>query len=499
MPFPYTFEFPFTVPDYYVLVDWNNDGDFTDTYDDISADVTSIRYSRGKSDELGKAEVGNLTLTLNNASGKYTPSYSAGVLYGSLLPKRPIKVTWGTSTGYGLFYGFIEEIIPHPHLSQQDCVITAVDGIDFLSRHDSATALYKSVATGTLHGYILDDAGWSASMRTLDTGQDTVPYWYNQDVKTRFAQEELDKSEQGFSYINGAGYFVFEDRFHRSTATHQTSQSTFTNTMAGITYSLNPKNIYNIIKATFTPWSLQAEAELWRLRETPSIPAGETLTWWGEAEVSDQSVFVDAWVTPVATTDYTANSASGGGGDDETANISIATTKFAKTIKLAITNNAPHLVYVTLLKARGTYYDNQTKVTRKAEDTTSQTAYQKRTLELDAKYQNSADTAQGFCDYAIGKYKNPRAELSVTLQSQDVTTLLQILTREISDRITITNTLLGISADYFIDYMDHEVSDRGMMHTVTYRLSECVSEDFWCLDFSALASSTTSGQTKLGY
>ncbi len=477
MPFPYTFPITFEISDYFILVDWNNDGDFTDTYDDISSDVKSIHYSRGKSDELGKAEVGQLSITLNNAGSKYTPG-AGGVISASLLPKRPIKVTYGTPTSYPLFYGFIEEIIPHPHLSEQDCIITAVDGLDFLSRHDLATALYKNALTGTIHGYILDDAGWSATMRTLDAGQDTIPYWYGADIKARFAQEEIDDSEQGFSYVDGAGYFRFEDRVHRSTATHQTSQGTFDNTMAQITYSLNPKNVYNITKVTVTPWELKAEAELWRLQETPSIPVGGTYICWGESQY-----FVDAWVTPVITTDYTASGT-----------VSIVTTKFAKSIKLEITNTDTVAVTITLLKARGTYYDDQTKVTRKAEDSTSQTAYQKRTLEIDGKYTTSADKAQSLCNYAIGKYKDPRAELTMSLVNKDATTLTQILSREISDRITVVNTKLGVSGDYFIDYMEHDISMSGLLHTATYRLADCINEDFWCLGFSKLGT-----QTKLGF
>jgi hypothetical protein len=493
MPFPYTFEFTFDISDYYVLVDWDNNGNFTGTYDDISTDVKSISYSRGKSDELGNADVGQLSITLNNADGKYTPGYG-GVISANLLPKRPIKVSYGTATFKPLFYGFIEEIVPHPHLSEQDCIITAVDGLDFLSRHDMATVLRKSALTGTIHGYILDDAGWSATMRTIDAGQDTVPYWYGSDVKARFAQEEIDDSEQGFSYISGNGYFNFEDRWHRSSATHQTSQGTFSNTMAQITYSLNPKNVYNIVKVTVTPWELQAEAELWRLEETPSIAVGDTQVWWG-----DSQYFVDAWVTPVATTDYTANSLATGLGTDMTADIAITTTKFAKTIKLSIINNGTVPAFITLLKARGTWYDDQTKVTRKAEDTTSQTAYQKRTYELDAKYTADAEHAQEYASYAVGKFKNPRAELSMGIMNQDSATLLQILSREISDRITVANTKLGVNADYFIDYMEHDISMSGLLHTAKYRLSDTVNEDFWCLDYSALASATTSGQTKLGY
>ena len=507
MPFPYTFPFTFDARNtgYFIEVDWNNDGDFDEPYEDITSDVKIIHFSRGKSDELGKAEVGQATITLKNADNLYSPSYTAGNLYLSLLPKRPIRMLYTDGTTiYNLFYGFLEEIIPHPHLTEQDCIITAVDGLDFLSRHDLSTALYKDTLTGTIHNYILTDAGWSATMRTLDAGQDTVPYWYGQDIKARFAQEEIDDSEQGFSYINGSGYFCFEDRHHRSTITHQTSQATFDDTMANITYSLNPRHIYNIIKAKVTPWELQTIQELWRLEEEPIIPAGATLTWWGDASYSGKSVFVDAWTTPVKTTDYQAWTGSGGTGTDMSASLTIVTTKFAKTIKLQITNGATIPLYLYLLKARGTFYDDQTRVVRKTEDSTSQTAYQKRTLEIDGKYLTSADKAQDFCNYAISKYKNPRAEISLGLVNQDNATLNQILSREISDRITITNTKLGLTAkDYFIDYIEEDISLSRKWHTATYRLADTDNEDFWCLGFSHLRYDTTKpgkqAPTRLAY
>ena len=490
MSFPYYFPFIFddvTSVTYKIYVDWNNDGDFSDTYEDISADVKSIRFSRGKSEELGKAEIGQLTLTVNNDTGKYTPSNSESVLYGNLLPRRPIKVSF--TGGWSLFTGFIEEIIPHPHLTEQDAVITAIDGLDFLSRHDMATALYKNALTGTIHGYILDDAGWSASMRTLDTGQDTVPYWYGHDVKARFAQEEIDDNEQGFSYVNGAGYFCFEDRYHRSTVTHQTSRFTFTDTMTNITLSLNPRNVYNIIKVRVTPWTIQAGAELWRLKETPSIPVGETYTYWGEASISGIPVFVDAWTAlNSGDTDYTISGT-----------FTIAQTNFAKSIKIVITNTGTISNVITLLKARGTWYDDQTKVTRKAEDATSQTAYQKRTYELDGKYMADANKAQDYANYAIGKYKVPRKELGMSIMNKNNAMLNQILGLEISDRTTIVNTKTGINADYFIDYLEHNIELSGKLHTVTFRLADCINEDFWCLDYSHLAEFATVGQTKLGY
>ncbi len=503
MPFPYYFPFIFddvTSVSYKVEVDWDNDGDFTDTYDDITADVKTIHFSRGKSDELGKSEVGQASIILNNSDGKYTPSNQTSVLFGNLLPKRPIRVSF--TGGWNLFTGFIEEIIPHPHLAEQDCIITAVDGLDFLARHDMATALYKNALTGTIHGYILDDAEWPATARILDVGQDTVPYWYGADVKARFAQEEIDDSEQGFSYVDGGGNFRFEDRHHRSTAEHLTSKGTIDNTMNNITYSMNPRNVYNIVKVTVTPWTLLGAAEphttLWTLQETPTIPVGETYTYWGEASVSGSSVFVDTWATlNDGATDYTISGT-----------FTIAQTNFAKSIKIVITNTGTIPNVITLLRARGTYYDDQTKITLKAEDTTSQTAYQKRTYELDGKYMTDITKAQNFADYAIAKYKDPRAEIGMSIMNQDNGLLNQILGREISDRIRIYNDKLGMSgvtfldADFFIDYMEHDISLGGKLHTVTYRLSCCKNEEFWCLGYSSLRYSLTYPQhfaTRLAY
>jgi hypothetical protein len=153
---------------------------------------------------------------------------------------------------------------------------------------------------------------------------------------------------------------------------------------------------------------------------------------------------------------------------------------------LVITNNGSVPAYITLLKARGTYYNPNTTVTKKSENTDSQAAYQKRTLEFDGKYMYDADQAQDLADYAIGKYKDPRAELSMYVMAQDSTMLSNILGLEISDRITVVNDTLGLSADYFIDYMEHNISMSGKLHTVNYHLADCINEDFWCLGFSKL-------------
>ena len=80
---------------YTLLVDWNDDGDFTDTHDDISGDTLSILWERGRdyaSALLGRSISGRLWAELVNTSGKYSPSNTSSALSGSILPGRTVRV-----------------------------------------------------------------------------------------------------------------------------------------------------------------------------------------------------------------------------------------------------------------------------------------------------------------------------------------------------------------------------------------------------------------------
>lgn len=330
----------------------------------------------------------------------------------------------------------------------------------------------------------------------IDGGRNTIPYWHGHDIKARSAIEEIEDSEFGFFYINSSGDSVFEDRHHRWSSTHQTSQYTFADTMAGITYNMNPRTVYNTVKATVTPWELQTSAELWRLEEVPSMFASESKTFWGNASISGEQVFVDAWADPTISVDYTANTASDGSGTDTSSHLTVSTTKFAQSIKYDVNNNYNGNVYVTLLRGSGTYYDDKTTVTIKASETASSEAkFQKRTLNLQGKYMSDTDVADGVTKIALERYKDPQGEITIVVEDSTSTLRTQLLTREISDRITALNTKLGINSDYFIDHMQHEIIPGGQKrHTATYKLKDTSNEDFWVLDFSALGT-----QSKLGY
>tara|TARA_Y100000310_G_scaffold233219_1_gene236073 strand:+ start:431 stop:1918 length:1488 start_codon:yes stop_codon:yes gene_type:complete len=486
---------------YEIGIDWANNGSFNDfpydfpiTFDDaigdddITSDVMKITFTRGRDSELQRATGGNCELTVKNATGKYSPENPGSALVGNLVPGRPVRIraTSGATIDEPLWRGKIDSIIPHPDRRQQNATIRCIDGFDFLSRAEVNTELFAADTTGDLVGELLDDAGWDATLRNLDTGQDTVPLprWHEKSALSSI--QELEASEIGFFYIDDQGRAAFEDRHHRYKAPHTTSQATFDDTMAQLTYEFNARTVFNRTRATFTEYNLQSVSELWRLSETPSIPAGETRTW-----VAEFSNFSTNLVTPVATTDYTANTESGGGGTDLTGDITLTFTELAQSANLQLANGAAVPAYITLLKVRGDEYTAGDLTARTADNSTSQTAYNVRAKTLDGQFLNDIEQAQDFADFVLARFKDPQPEVKMTISSQTSALLTQLLTRKISDRITVDNDLLVmVNQDFYINKMQHTITPNAQLHSAVYTLAQVDEEEFWTLDISELGTST---------
>jgi hypothetical protein len=151
---------------------WLNTPDFTGTYDDISSYVKSYQLRRGIETEQGNAPAGTLNLTLDNSSGLFSPTNSAGDLYGLIRPWLPVRfrATVGVTT-YTVYSGFISRISCSPHGSKQTATLYCTDGMDLLARNmvtqdETSTS---ETSDGNAVGYILDAAGWPSARRSLDT------------------------------------------------------------------------------------------------------------------------------------------------------------------------------------------------------------------------------------------------------------------------------------------------------------------------------------------
>lgn len=492
----------------YVLeVNWNGDGS---TFVDETANLLTIECVRGRdyaSQLTGRASAGQLIAQLQNPSGRYASFNAAGALYGTLLPAR--KVRW-TADAATLWQGFLESIEPSPG-GRSDIPTVTLRARGPLSRIEAKTAstqVYTVIASGVAVGHLLDDANWPAGDRTIDTGQVEFSRWKAEGDLALAHLREVEDTEQGYVGESADGKIVYEDVHHRLKTPHLTSQATFSDASGaalpyeGIRQTDPWREVYNVVRANVTTWTIQSLGVLWTLTgETPKIQAAEVLKFWARYPNPDsppEGDHVDAWTTPVASTDYTANAQADGLGADLTADVGIAVSKFANEMLMTFTNNGAATAYLTLVRARGTAVFKNDLIRREVEDATSQTAYGVRTFPLAGKFYPTTTHAQSFVEYTLSRYKDPLPILALTFQAdQSSAHMTQALARDISDRITVkadattaSGAQLGIDREFFIESVAHRYSLAG--HWVTYQVSNAFggSAGYWVLETSTLEEST---------
>lgn len=495
---------------YLFEVNWNGDGS---TWVDETQYLLTLECRRGRdfaSQLTGRASPGVMVATLQNPDGRFASFNASGALFGNLLPAR--KVRWRTTapSAATLWQGFLESIEPSPGGRENlpAVILRARGPLSRIEAKKASTQIYTSIATGTAVGHVLDDADWPAGDRAVDAGQVTMARWKADGDSALFHLREIEDTEQGFLTESPDGDIVFEDVHHRLKTDHLTSQAEFSDASGAALYyeeitQQDPwRDIFNLVRADVTTWAVQALAVLWTLTgETPDIEAGASLSFWARYPNPDsptEADHVDAWTTPVATTDYTANSQADGLGADHTADLGIVVSKFSNEMLITITNNAAVTVYLTLLQARGTAVFRNDPIRRQVEDTGSQDNYGVRTYPLPGKFYPDTDEAQSFVEYVLARYKDPLPILALSFQANVSSDhMTEALTRDVSDRITViasgTNAAsaqLGIDRDFFIEAISHRYSLAG--HWVTYEVSDAFGglSGFWVLGHSTLGEST---------
>lgn len=485
--------------------------------EDVSSRTLEVSCSRGRdyaSQLTGKSISGVLRATLNNESGDYSSFNTGSPIAGNIVPGRKVQIQSGTGSfpyTFPLIFndnpvwtGYLQSLKPYPSAIGINTVeLVAIGSLGYLNQRETEVAMKTTIATGAEITEILDKATWSASARTLDTGQTTMDRFWQDKVKTLTALRKVEETESGFLTESAAGYIVFEDRHHRMKSPHLTSQATYTDAPGGAIGYIrigqeDPlQQIFNIFEAEVKTYTAGSSATLWTCPESgadsPMIPAGGSKTFWASYPNTDSAtnaLAVDAWTTPVASTDFVANTAADGSGTNITASVTITETKFSNAMKMVVTNGASQHAYLTTFQARGTPLTVSDPVKVRVENSTSKTAYGERTYPHPGEFIPDSGEAQDWCDFNMAVFKDPQPVLLIALHAnRSHSHLVEALTREISDRITLVannSAGLGINQDFFIETIYHEMR-QDLSHKVTFALSPAsMWGGFFILDTSVL-------------
>src|SRR4030042_1322678 len=102
---------------YRYYVDWNGDGDFSDSNENISAFVfeASWEYGRDYASQLnGRSKAGSCRLSLDNSDSRFSPFNVSSPIYGQMLPGRRVRITMqiGGGSEVTMWQGYLESVSP---------------------------------------------------------------------------------------------------------------------------------------------------------------------------------------------------------------------------------------------------------------------------------------------------------------------------------------------------------------------------------------------------
>lgn len=490
--------------DYYV--DWNNDGDFGEANEDITAYVLSAQWEYGVdwSSVPGRSKIGACRIKLDNSTGIFSSYNSGSPIQASLLPGRAVKITMtiAPAAAVTMWYGYLESILPSPGavVGVSTAELLAYGPLSQITDTEVHLALQTNHTTGALITHILDAASYSASLRAIDTGQSTLTkFFVPRDSNALSILHELEDAECGLIRETKDGKIAFEDRAHRINAPHDAAIATFGS--GGLYHwrmnQEDPLNgICNAIQANVRTFNISDTMQLACIVDIrnglggaaiPIAGSGGTRTVRIEVPTANSPSYVIA-VNDWDVVTYEANTAADISGTDITTDVSAVKTEYADRIEIVFTNANASAGYIVVLKVDGTAIVEGDPIPVKDSDATSQGKYRIRNYPQPSQWLTDIDVAEDYCAHLLALFKDPVPRVTFEVMANyDAAHLLQVQTLDVSDRIHVDATAatysLGISQDCFIEYIRHKV-DSGSIHIVEYQC-RAVKSNTWAASAAA--------------
>jgi hypothetical protein len=493
-------------PTYTVAIDLNDDGDFTDAGEGISADVLKLEWRLGLAQPFDSvAAPGYARITLRNVTRAYSPEYTAA----SLRPGKPLRIQSNDGvTTRTHFTGYIDHIEAaggtqgertaviaartlehdlaqsHVRLAPQvnvraDQVIQAIlDAVRLRYPVLNGCLLigvsgYDVIGTARLFG--------AATTPSLETGISTLAYvadTWGEGIPADAAIKEVVESERGRFFISREGVPTFYNRHH--TLLNTTPAAAFADSMEGLEYHYGAE-IMNRVQVIVTPRSVGTpNSVLWQSGSSLRLNPGETRQVVARyRDANKRPVGAGVILPPQPIFDYLANTLPDG--RTKTVIVNLIGSNTASAATLEFRNNTTDTIYILPgMQLRGTPLNQSDPVMLEQMDYTSASFYGIGTLVYNLTALNSLEDATQFARYEFARRKDPQG-LVRSIQVSSTNLLAQVLARTLFDRITVQDTQTNHQRDYFIVAEQHEVDLGSVRHRVAWLLERADSDIFFII------------------
>lgn len=503
-----------------IEVDWDDDDIFSSFPDeDISKDVRRYTFDRGRDTELEDMPAGTLILTVNDTDGDYSPE-NTNTRFGSgnVTLNRRIRIrTEFDNVIHTMWQGRITSITPHPGRRDRTATIKAADEFEQFGRLDVEGPFngepQENVTIGSVLGpldSLLNFLNFPVGDRIFDIGQTVLNLWWQRGENGLQALLALMEIEQGLAYIDREGKLRFEDRSHRLAGTtnpHRVSQFTFNSDMVEFDYDFSGRTVKNVARVTGHDRKVISptppETVIYATPTRPRIVANGTIT--VRATYSQPAKNTS---TPTAPTDFRIDVTPDGTSSDEVkaaleANVSVSIRLHGQSKDITLTSSNATPVFVvpgdgvadpdTTLEIRGNLYNDDTISLEEGDEvvpTPSVAEFGKRSRDVDSEFISDPAFIQDLALFLKNRFEQPQPDfVKMSVEGSTPELLEALLTLEIHDRVTVVESQLQTSRDYFINRLEHTVDvDFGKILQVTYSLARTAGvggaggEEFWVLN-----------------
>jgi len=343
-----------------------------------------------------------------------------------------------------------------------------------------STARYIEVVTNAIEGVFTFRTGavhgvpfGGAYTRSVETGVSLLERVFFHETSALSAIQDVALNELGgLFYFDGAGVATFEERTHRWAASRSlTSQFTIDERFKELRYSEDAQDRIGEVILSYPIWELGATEET--IASVAPLPRTIAPNGTLRIEIDFGGVTARDIVKPVANTDYFINANPGGGGADESGNVTLAWDTFGGGAQAIFTNTVARTVYlISPFNVRGKPVRREEGASPARATPTTVVPYA-AVLSYGFELNASPAHMESWADYLAARHGDTQQEnLAVAIADGfgDAPTSGQtaaILGAKVSDRITLTNDNLPssskVNAPFYIDSLDlaiagHEIA-----------------------------------------
>ncbi len=378
-----------------LFVDWDQDLDYDETFENVSAYLVSargeMRFAPPESSlTAGKGMIANMSLTLRNADGRFSPLRTDSPLYAYIANGGmyhagcylEVSIDDG-ETYYRVFTGLLKLPGLTTVTTRQGPTLTvearsmeeqilqrrmSSSQADFAAWHDDGVTEAELIAAW------LHNAGILVGDIEPDIGLFTIPWAWLDDESPVEEIWSLASACGGRYYCDAYGIHRYENMAHWQLATRsKTVQRIYTKDdyqLLAVTY--DDRDLYNAVQVENAPRMVDAMGVLWETDDPISVPAGATV---------DLTANFDAAAYSIAGTEYYGATA---GGNDITPSLTVTITYQAQRASISIANTASVQAFVFPFKITGqvlTASPTQTERVNSADDGDNAAFFTARDLE----------------------------------------------------------------------------------------------------------------------